>query len=229
VHTDFWARAERYVRQGGVLYASLSADAAIPDMTQLFGARMTDSIPAAEITLRVIKPFGGLKPGDTLRFSVPDSDAKYWGTGLEVGGGEVIAVDQQNRPALVANRLGKGRTLLSAYPLEAYLGNRPMAFDTDETVYRIYRALVQWSGLRPVVTTDQPGVEAAALDAGGHGYIVLVNHSDQPHEALLSTTLPVHALKALADGFSAPPVKHEGADWRVEVPAWDGVVLEWHD
>ncbi len=227
VHTDFWAKAERYVRQGGVLYASLSADAAIPHMTQLFGARMTDSVPASEVTLRVIKSFGGLAPGDTLRFAAPDSDAKYWGTGLEVGGGEVIAVDQQNRPALIANTLGKGRTLLSAYPLEAYLGNRPMAFDTGESVYRLYRALVQWGHLKPVVATDQPAVEAAALDGGGRGYIVLVNHSDQPHDAVISTTLPVHSLKMLEHGSLAPAVRQVGAGWSVDVPAWDGVVLEW--
>lgn len=227
VHTDFWAKAQRYVRQGGVLYASLSADAAIPHMTRLFGARMTDSIPAAGVTLRVIKSFGGLAPGDTLHLLAPDGDARYWGTGLEVGSGEVIAVDQQGRPALIANRLGKGRTLLSAYPLEAYLGNQPMAFDTGESVYRLYRALVQWADLRPVVATDQPAVEAAALDAGGHGYIVLVNHSDVSHQALISTSLPVHSLKPLGDGSPGPSVGHVGVGWSVAVPAWDGVVLEW--
>ncbi len=227
VHTDFWARAANYVKQGGVLYASLSADAAVPQMTQLFGARMTDSIPVSDVTLRVVKAFGDLTPGETFHFSAPDSEAKYWGTGLEVGGGEVIAVDQSGRPALVANRLGQGRTLLSAYPLEAYLGNRPMAFDAGETPYRLYRSLLAWSGVRPLVTTDQPVVEATALDAGGHGYFVLVNHSGEPHRALLSTTLPAHTLKALGDDPSARALKRTGAAWSVEVPAWDGVVLEW--
>jgi len=34
------------------------------------------------------------------------------------------------RPALIAHQLGKGRTLLSAYPLEAWLGSQPEPLKT---------------------------------------------------------------------------------------------------
>ena len=63
VHTSFWEQAAAYVQGGGVLYASLAADAAIPEMAALFGARMTDSVVVGEVTLRIVKPFGDLRAG----------------------------------------------------------------------------------------------------------------------------------------------------------------------
>src|SRR5207248_1994937 len=91
MHTDFWSRAADYVSRGGVLYASLAANAAVPEMASLFGARMTDSVPVTAVTLRLVKPFGDLQPGETFHFAVPGNEARFWGTGLEVHGGEVIA------------------------------------------------------------------------------------------------------------------------------------------
>jgi hypothetical protein len=224
LHTDFWAKAADYVKAGGVLYASLSADAAIPNMTELFGARMTDSIAPGDVTIRIVKAFGELKPGDTFHFTLPGNDFKYWGTGLEVGGtGEIVAVDQDGRPALVASTLGKGRTLLSAYPIEAWLGNTPAAFDKDQPVYRIYRALWQASGARPMVSTDQPSVEAGVLAGSDRGYFVLTNHSGQSRNVTISTSLPVRGLRRVsADGESdlAP-----GAP--IELGPYSGAVLEW--
>jgi beta-galactosidase len=226
LHTDFWEKAVAYVKDGGVVYASLAADGAIPEMTDLFGARMTDSVPASELTLKIVKPFGDLKPGDTFHFTAPGQAAKFWGTGLEVGTGEVIAVDQDGRPALIANRLGKGRTLLSAYPLEAYLGSQPMAFEKDEAAYRLFRALRAWAGIRPQVSTDQASVEASALVGRGRGYIVLANHSAEARSTLITTTLPVHKLTIL-DAGGEKAVRKDGDGWRVELPAYDGAVLAW--
>ena len=128
VHSDFWEKAKQYVAQGGALYASVAADAAIPEMESLFGARMVDANPKEEVTLKVVAPFGDLKVGDTFHYSVPSATPRSWGSILEVKGGTVIAVDQDNRPALVANTVGSGKTLLSAYPLENYLANAAGGF-----------------------------------------------------------------------------------------------------
>jgi hypothetical protein len=226
LHTDFWERAAAYVSGGGVLYASLAANAAIPDMTALFGARMTDTVVASEVTLKIVKAMGDLVPGDTFHFTAPGATAKYWGTGLQVDGGEVIAVDDKQRPALIAHQLGKGRTLLSAYPLEAWLGSQPEAFENHETAYRLYRALRAWSGVRPRVATDQPSVEASALSGRGRGYFVLANHSGDALKARLTTTLGVHDLRQLdsAGGRTLPGDKD---GWNVELPAYGGAILEW--
>jgi len=115
VHTTFWERASEYVRQGGVLYASLCADAAVPEMAGLFGASLCDHAPAEEVALRLMAPFGGLAEGTEFRYRADPSMLQAWPATLEVRGGQVLAVDGYGRPALVANQFGKGRTLLSAY------------------------------------------------------------------------------------------------------------------
>ncbi len=226
LHTDFWERASSYVKNGGALYASLSANAAIPDMATLFGARMTDTVVVSELTLKIVKPLGELVPGDTFHFTAPGASAKYWGTGLEVDGGEVIAVDQNQRPALIAHQLGKGHTLLSAYPLEAWLGSQPEAFENHETAYRIYRALREWSGVRPRVSTDQPSVEASALDGRVHGYVVLANHSGEALKTRVTTASPRPGLRQI-DGKGASALQGDKDGWNVELPAYGGAILEW--
>jgi beta-galactosidase len=226
LHTDFWERARGYVQRGGVLYASLAANSAIPEMAALFGARMTDTVIDSEITLKIVRPLGNLKPGDTFHFVLPGGTAKFWGTGLQVTDGEVIAVDQKDRPALVAHRLGQGHTLLSAYPLEAWLGSQPAAFDDNETTYRIYRGVREWAGLRPLVDTDQPSVEASALVSPGGGYFVLANHAASSLRTHLDTTLPARDLRQLTED-GAVPVNADGTGWTVEIPAHGGAVLEW--
>ena len=65
-------------------------------------------------------------------------------------GGTVIAVDQDNRPALVANTVGSGKTLLSAYPIRKLSGELPAAFDKPENTHRIYQAFREWSGVKPL-------------------------------------------------------------------------------
>jgi hypothetical protein len=227
VHTDFWLKAQDYVRKGGIIYASIGADAAIPGMSDLFGARMTDSQPVDELTLKFVKPFGSFRPGDTLQYPVPGKDMKYWGTGLEVTSGEVIAIDQQGRPALVVHKLGAGKTLLSAYPLEAYLGNTVNVFEEPGADHaRLFAALRDWSGVQPLVRTDQPDVEAAALNAANRGYVVLVNHGGTARQAHIITRLPVHSLKRLdVDGSAAVSCAKD--DCNVDVPPYDGVILEW--
>lgn len=228
VHTDFWAKVQDYVRKGGVIYASIGADAAIPGMTALFGARMTDSQPVDELTLKFVKPFGSFQSGDTLQYPVPGKDMKYWGTGLDVTSGKVIAVDQEGRPALVTHKFGTGKTLISAYPLEAYLGNTVNAFERPGAGYaRLFAAIRDWSGVQPLVRTDQPDIEAAALNATNRGYIVLVNHGGADRQARIITKLPIHSLKKLdVDGSTAVPCTKDACG--VDVPPYDGVILEWN-
>ncbi len=180
----------------------------------------------SELTLKIVKPLGGLAPGDSFHFTAPGAGARYWGTGLEVDGGEVIAVDDKQRPALVAHRLGKGWTLLSAYPLEAWLGSQPEAFENHDTAYRLYRALREWSGARPRVSTDQPSAEVSVLNGPGRGYFVLANHSDEALKTRLTSSLPVRDLKQL-DATGSRPVLGDKDGWTVELPPYGGAIIEW--
>jgi len=226
VHTDFWEKARRYVAEGGALYASLCGDAAIPEMESLFGARLVDHAPVEEVTLKVVAAWGGLNPGDTFHYSAGGGSLRHWAATLEARGGTVIALDQDGRPALIAHRLGKGATLLCAYPLESYLANLPAAFDKEDNTYRIYQGLGDWAGVKPRFRTDQVSVEALSLDAPDHGYIVVVNHSAKSRQVAVTSALPLKSIQRMTpDGEQ--PVSLQGSRWEVDLPAYGAAVFAW--
>jgi hypothetical protein len=228
VHSDFYERARRYVEGGGFLYASVAADAAVPDMDSLFGAHLADTVTNAELTLTVTAPFGDLLPGDTFHYSVPGAGPKHWGSLLEVEGGKVIAVDQEGRPALVTHVLGSGKTLLSAYPLEAYLAATPSAFEKAESTHRIYEAFRQWAGVRPAFHADQPSVEVSSLSGAHRGYAVLVNHSAQAQRVAVAATRPIGSLNQITPE-GVQPLHVEGSTWTMEIGPFEGAVVEWKE
>jgi endo-1,4-beta-mannosidase len=226
VHSDFWEKAKQYVTQGGALYASVAADAAIPEMESLFGARMVDANPKEEVTLKVVAPFGDLKVGDTFHYIVPSATPRSWGSILEVKGGTVIAVDQDNRPALVANTVGSGKTLLSAYPLENYLANLPAAFDKPENTHRIYEAFRQRSGIKPLFRSDQPSVEVCSLNGGTHGYVVITNHGSAPETVTITAAGTLHSVARISSQ-GPTQIQVSGSAFKIDIGAYEGAVLEW--
>jgi endo-1,4-beta-mannosidase len=223
VHSDFWDKARQYVANGGALYASLSSDAAIPEMETLFGARIEDSVVPSELTLKVVAPLGGLNVGDTFHYIAP---AGKWGVLLALRGAEVIAVDQLGRPALVAHSYGKGKVLLSAYPLESYLASTPAAFDQPEATHRIYQALRNWAGHAALFQSDNPSVEVSTLAGDRHGYVVLTNHSALPQTINLKAAPVVHSMYVVRPD-KKDAVAHDGANWKLQIEAYGGMVLDW--
>jgi len=226
VHSDFWEKAKQYVTQGGALYASVAADAAIPEMESLFGVRMVDANPKDEVTLRIVAPFGDLKVGETFHYAVPSATARYWGAILDVRDGTIIAVDQDNRPALVANNVGSGKTLLSAYPLESYLANVPAAFDKPENTHRIYQAFREWTGVKPLFHGDQPSVEVTALSGGTRGYVVVTNHGSAAESVTITTAGALHSITKITPQ-AATPVQISGATFKIDIGPYEGQVFEW--
>ena len=226
VHSDFWEKAKQYVSQGGALYASVAADAAIPDMESLFGAKLVDANPKDEITLKVVAPFGDLKVGDTFHYSVPAATPRSWGALLALKGGTVIAVDQDNRPALVANRVGSGKTLLSAYPLENYLASAPAAFDKPEGTHRFYQALREWSGIQPLFRSDQPSVEVSALNGKIGGYAVVTNHSAVRQSVTVTASTPLHSVARIRPQGTTQ-IEVAGPTFKIDIGAYEGAIFEW--
>jgi endo-1,4-beta-mannosidase len=226
VHTAFWEEVRRFVSEGGLAYASLCADAAIPQMSDLFGASLSDHDFASEVTLTFVQPLGDIQVGTTFRYQADPGNLHHWFATLEVTGGQVIAVDQKGRPALVMQSFGRGKTLLSAFPLEIYLAMLPSAFEHTEETHRIYRALAAAGGFTPLFSTDDPGVEVSALTGDGRGYAVLANH--QPEEkwvTIKSRDLLRTAHHLKPDGKEA--LQLSGRQWQVKIPAYDGAVIEW--
>jgi len=225
VHTDFWDKARQYVEQGGALYASVAGDAAIPEMENLFGARLVDHASASDVTLKVITAWGGLKPGDEFHYSSSDSPHK-WAAVLEVRGGTVVAVDQAGRPALVANTLGKGKTLLCAYPIESYLAGVPSVFDQEENTHRIYRAFRDWADVKPRFQSDRPAVEAVSLDAKDRGYVVIVNHSASPQAVTVSSAFTLKSVQQVTP-TGGRAVALQGSKWKLDLEPFEAAVFDW--
>jgi hypothetical protein len=224
VHSDFYEKTKKYVENGGILYASVAADAAIPQMESLFGARMADAITAREVTIKILEAFGDLKPGDTFQYAVPAASPKYWGALLEVKGGKIIAVDQDGRPALVANQVGSGKTLLCAYPVEQYLANTPSVFEKPENTYLIYKALRDWAGMKPAFTSDKPDVEVEALNGDHRGYLVLVNHSAEQQAVNLASRVNIREFSRITeDGRKAL----QSSNLQLEMQPYETTLLEW--
>jgi len=222
VHTTFWQEVRDYVRRGGVVYASVCADAAIPEMDDLFGARMVDHQPLEALTIKVVSPFGGLQPGDCFTFQGSGDNHRFWPATLKIMGGEVIAVDQNDRPVLVVQKYGQGYAVLCAAPIEAMLGNTAAAFETNQPAWRIYHAVAQVAGKFANVHSGYPKVEAGSMIGDQRGYTVLVNHSDTTHTIALNSTHPLFNLHLVT---STGPKKMDSNS--VSVPAWDGLVVGW--
>jgi hypothetical protein len=226
VHTGFWESAKAYVQQGGALYASLCADVAIPEMDELFGARLADHVPVEAVTLKVVARFGDLQPGDTFHYQPDSHNPNHWPATVDLRGGKVVAVDQDGRPALIANKYGNGRTLLCTYPLESYLALRPAAFEGQENTYCIYHAFRQWTGVRAMFETDQPVVEVAALVGALRGYAVLANHSPQPLEVNVSSQLSLKRIRQVTPtGVHELTLNRRG--WQMPLEGFGGAIVEW--
>ncbi|MGD0221561.1 MAG: beta-galactosidase [Terriglobia bacterium] len=225
VHSDFWEKARRYVEQGGALYASVAGDAAIPEMESLFGARLKDHFPVSDVTLKVVASWAGLMPGDVFHYSAPGNSHEGAAV-LEVHGGTIIAVDQAGRPALVANTLRKGKTLLCAYPLESYLAGVPAVFDQEENTHRIYRAFREWAGVKPRFQSDRPAVEAVSLDAKDHGYVVMVNHSANPQQVKVNSAFALTSIQRVTPNGERP-VSLSESQWELDLQPYEAAVFDW--
>jgi hypothetical protein len=176
--------------------------------------------------LKLVKPFGSLAAGSEFRFRADPSSARYWPATLDITAGTVLAQDGSGRPALIANTYGRGKTLLSAYPLEGYLAIRPAAFEGSETTHLLFRALAEWVGIQPMFSTDEPGVEVAGLVADKRGYAVLANHQLEQKQVTVFSNLPLKEVNQVTSQGRQPLSLQERA-WRMIVPAYDGAVVEW--
>jgi endo-1,4-beta-mannosidase len=226
VHSDFYEKARKYVENGGFLYASMASDGAVPQMDSLFGARMVDRAIGSEVTLKFVEPFGSFKPGDTLHYALPSASIQSWGTLLEVSTGKVIAVDQDGHPALVANQIGSGKTLLSAYPLEHYLAEMPAVFDKPEETYRLYAAFREWTGTKPAFQADCPEIELAALNGDHRGYLVAINHSAKAQEFSVTSSLGLRSV-ATVTGTVPNPLQLQSSTWKAKLEPFDALIFEW--
>jgi len=105
-------------------------------------------------------------------------------------GVESLAVDGDGQLAVAAHRLGAGRVVFCAYPIERYLMARPDGSARD--AHRIYRLFAEEAGLEPAYETRHPDVQARVLQAGADD-LVIVQHRGWTHSVDDATELPGEA------------------------------------
>jgi endo-1,4-beta-mannosidase len=175
--------------------------------------------------LKFVAPFGDLKPGDTFHYIVPTQTIESWGTLLEVTTGKVIAVDQNNNPALVIHTLGRGKTLLSAYPIEHYLANIPAVFDGPENTHRIYEAFRDWTGVKPAFAANDPAIEITSLAGDHRGYAVVVNHAAEAKNVRITGAGVRSASKI--EPQSTTPLQVNDSTWNMQLAPYEGAIIDW--
>ena len=162
-------------------------------LDELFGVEhrlrygLVDPIEGDSVTFELVSPLGDLEAGMRLTFAVAGEPGARSYLPVEPTAAELVAVDDEGRPALLRHRLGSGQTILCTYPLEHMAARTPRV--NPEATWRLYAALAASAGVvRPVAVSD-PRVVAGVVRHGDARTAVLVNCSFEPvvAEPVLST------------------------------------------
>jgi endo-1,4-beta-mannosidase len=183
-----WQQLPSLADGGAVVYVSYCAgDSSTqragwwPRLDDLFGVEhqlrygLNTPIEADVVRFTVERPFGDLAAGDVLVFRAAGDANSRALLPVTVGGdADVIAVDDEGRPALVRRRVGRGQLVLGTYPLEYMAARTPHV--NPEPTHRLYAALAVEAGIRPPVRTGDPLVFADTLThADGRRFVWFVS------------------------------------------------------
>ncbi len=205
-----WDALYSAAEQGATVYVSFHHFWMAYDFERLFGCRhrlrfgLAD-MPRGPVNVRMSRNFGSLPEGAELTFT-PRADGRtnaYCPVDPTTAG--VIAIDADGRPALLENRIGKGRIVLSTYPIERYLLGGVEAHEGDST-YRLYRALRDVAGITPAFDLEHPNVELGVLEASDRSALWLVNHGWNEARVTIRSTVPI---TRLVDAETEEPVPSE--------------------
>lgn len=190
------------------------------DLERIFGVRHTlryglvEPVLDDEIEVRFVAPFGGFAAGDTLSFAAAGSPDGRGILPVQVTDGEVLAVDQHDRPVLVRRRHGSGQAILGTLPFE-YFAARSARVNPERT-WQLYDALADEAGVERTVRVDDPRVITDGLShRDGREFAWLINVSGDlvdvgqygveqlaPYEVAV-VQLPATRIAGPADGVSA--------------------------
>ncbi|MBN9605759.1 MAG: cellulase family glycosylhydrolase [Actinomycetales bacterium] len=177
---DFWPAAAERVAEGAVLYLSLSAETAIPDLADLAGVEIVDRAPVADLLeLHGESELGGLASGEPIRIRDGHDAHHLRGVELDLRGAEVLARSGDGRPVLTVARRGRGAVVVCAHPIELLLAAVPDAHGPADGSHRIYRAIAELAGItRP----HHPETSRGDLSGPRGALTVLANHAAEPLE-----------------------------------------------
>jgi hypothetical protein len=227
LRTSYWRGARDFFARGGVLYVSCSADVAIPEMDELAGCRLADRAPADRApVLRFVRPWGPFAGGDELELPLGDGRLASRGVRLRVSDADVVAVDDDGKPALVVARRGSGAAVTCAYPVETLLAAVPDAHRPADRTWGLYAGLHELLTSREGAGCDHPDVTVGELRGPSGGVVTATNHSDD--RLTVSVRLPAGASSATrvaADRGEPAHVEHRSVE--IELAPYGAAVFDW--
>jgi endo-1,4-beta-mannosidase len=140
---------------------------------------LTDPIEDT-FTLTFTQDFATLSAGTALTFRTPPAHAPYARAMLPVtpAGAEVLAVDDQGRPALLRRRVGRGALILCTYPLEHLAAGTPRV--NPDPTRELYDALAEAAGVTRPVRVEDPRIAVDILEhEDGTRYAWLVSQAGE--------------------------------------------------
>ncbi len=155
----------------------------LPWINQAFGVAhqlrygVPDAVTADAVTFELTRDVGDLATGTRLDFVMAGEGPARAFLPVEPAGAEVLAVDDQGRPALLRNRAGDGWMVLCTYPLEHMAASRPTA--NPEPTWRLYSALADEAGVDRPVRIDDPRVVSGPITIGGKAAFLTLNVSPE--------------------------------------------------
>lgn len=183
--TVTWRKLLKWVKQGGTLYYSYSRYATWPHMSashiweDVFGVKTSLKAgmigePIESIEIKFSKNLYPLKAGDKITYINYKEDVLT--SPFVPLDAEIIATCNK-RPAIFLAKRGKGHVVFSRYPLELILARSKTLKRIREGYHRIYSALLQLSGIRPLFVCQDPRVETEYVKLSEDYLVALINHS----------------------------------------------------
>ncbi len=163
-------RMHTYLRGGGTLYYSMGDHLHGFPGSDLAGAEIVDYslLPEGKVTIRW--------DGDEWPLDWDTGAARP--TTVKPTTAHPVAFYLDGTPAMLANRVGRGRVLFCTAPFERQL-DRPGRL-TGSSWEGFYRRVAELAGVRPPVDCDDPDVEIVPDGAAGPAEAVVINHGQAP-------------------------------------------------
>jgi len=176
-----WEALYKFAEEGGTVYFSFRYQPWIHNFEKLTGCSHKlrygiPDVPEGELTINFVREMPGIKEGEIFRFSPQGSPFHTAFCPLEAHSAEVLAIDGEGHPAIVMNRIGKGKVFFSSFPLEIYVAEKTEGNKTS-SLWRLYKAIAKEAGIEFPIDFTNPSVEMEILNEGSNKLIWLVNHS----------------------------------------------------
>ena len=210
--SDCWENLVSFARKGGVVYLSYD-DGSLLKFGEVFGLQINHC--RRRMVQKQVMGFAGLPLY---------KGRSEWELDFSLTTGKALLAYEDRRPALIENKLGKGRTVFFPEPAEMNLGKTPHAYK-DSQVHLIYNHLKKAAGIVPDIEVNDPLVGRSLHPIDDHrAFLVLVNYHRKPVAVDIRTNRSIRKIEPVTDCFAIE--KKSRNNIQGNLGASDGAILE---